>query len=100
MKAVDRSGSYSFSDDTIGQQRLWDFSDPQQSASRMLTELGGIWRPYRDFDDFALNETPFENPKSMLKYLKSAGKVETQWNGTPSSTGFPEDRIRFIKLTS
>ena len=99
MKAVDRSGSYSFSDDTVGQQRLWDFSDPQQPANRMLIELGGKWRPYKEFDDFALNETPFENPKSMLKYLKATGKVEVQWNGVPSRTGFPEDRIRFIKLT-
>jgi hypothetical protein len=98
MKAVDKSGSYSFSDDTVGQQRLWDFSDPEQPANRMLTQLGGSWRPYKDFEDFALNETPFENPKSMLKNLKSKGRVEVQWLGEPSKTGFPEERIRLIKL--
>jgi len=64
----------------------------------MSTELGGTWRPYRDFEDFALNETPFENPKSMLQKLKSKGRVEVQWEGKPSNTGFPEERIRLIKL--
>lgn len=98
MKAVDKSGSYSFSDDSVGQGRLWDFSDPEQPANRMLTQLGGSWRPYKDFDDFALNETPFANPKSMLQYLKSKGKTEVQWLGNPSRTGFPEEKIRLIKL--
>lgn len=98
MKAVDKSGSYSFSDDTVGQGRLWDFSDPEQPANRMLSQLGGSWRPYKDFDDFALNETPFANPKSMLQHLKSSGKTEVQWLGNPSRTGFPEERIRFIML--
>jgi three-Cys-motif partner protein len=98
MKAVDQSGSYSFSDDTIGQAYLFDFSDPAEPANKMLGELGGSWHPYRQFDDFALNESPFGNPKSMLKYLKSQGKVEIQWLGEPSRTGFPEDRIKFIKL--
>lgn len=100
MKAVDKSGSYSFSDDTVGQQRLWDFSDPEHPAKSMLTQLGGTWRPYSDFEDFALNETPFENPKSMFKHLKSKGKMEVQWVGQPSKTGFPEERIRAIKLNA
>ncbi len=98
MKAVDKSGSYSFSDDTVGQRRLWDFSDPEQPANRMLETLGGSWRPYKDYEDFALNETPFENPKSMFQHLKSKGKMEVQWLGQPSRTGFPEERIKAIKL--
>jgi three-Cys-motif partner protein len=98
MKAVDKSGSYSFSDDTVGQQRFWDFSDPEQPANRMSTQLGGTWRPYQDFEDFALNETPFANPKSMFKHLASKGKMEVQWQGQPSKTGFPEERIKAIKL--
>jgi three-Cys-motif partner protein len=98
MKAVDKSGSYSFSDDTVGQRRLWDFSDPEQPANRMLTQIGGTWRPYKHFEDFALNETPFENPKSMLQHLKSKGRTEVQWLGKPSKTGFPEERIKAIKL--
>lgn len=98
MKAVDKSGSYSFSDDTVGQRSFWDFSDPEQPAKRMLAELGSTWRPYKDFEDFSLNETPFENPKSMLKTLKLKGQVEVQWLGPPSKSGFPEERIKAIKL--
>lgn len=98
MKAVDKSGSYSFSDDTVGQGKLWDFSDPEQPANRMLEALGGSWRPWKHFDDFALNESPFENPKSMLEYLKVQGKVEVQWAGEPARRGFPEKKISLIKL--
>lgn len=97
MKAVDQSGFYSFSDDAVGQGHF-DFTDPMHPAKKMLEELGGRWRPPQDFEDFALNETPFVNPKSMLRCLKSEGKVEVQWKGEPSKTGFPEDKIRLIKL--
>jgi hypothetical protein len=94
MKAVDKSGSYSFSDDAVGQRRLWDFNDPEQPANRMAETLGETWRSYKDFEDFALNETPFKNPKSI------EGRVEVQWIGMPAKTGFPENRIRLIKLTT
>ncbi|MGZ5436809.1 MAG: three-Cys-motif partner protein TcmP [Pyrinomonadaceae bacterium] len=98
MKAVDRSGSYSFSDDAVGQKRLWDFNDSEEPAGRMLRTLGSSWRPWKHFDDFALNESPFSDPKPMLRHLKSLGKVEVQWIGEPSKTGFPEERIKAIKL--
>lgn len=97
MKAVDQSGSYSFSDDAVG-QGYFDFADANEPAKRMLKELAGKWRPYGDYRKFALNESTFSNPKAMLRYLKSQGKVEVQWLGEPSKTGFPEERIRLIKL--
>lgn len=97
MKAVDQSGSYSFSDDAVG-QGYFNFTDPAEPANRMLKTLGGSWRPPKEFDDFALNESPFGNPKSMLRYLKAQGKVEVQWLGAAPKSGFPEDKIRFIKL--
>ena len=97
MKAVDQSGSYSFSDDAVGQGHF-SFTEPGEPAIRMLHELGDVWRPWKHFDDFALNESPFGNPKSMLAYLKSKGKVEVQWVGPPSKTGFPENRIKLIRL--
>ena len=97
MKAVDQSGSYSFSDDAVGQGHF-SFTEPNEPAKRMLRELGGSWRPWKHFDDFALNESPFHNPKSMLTYLKSDGKVEVQWIGPPAKRGFPEEKIRLIKL--
>jgi len=97
MKAVDQSGSYSFSDDAVGQGHF-SFTEASEPANKMLDALEGSWRPWKHFDDFALNESPFSNPKSMLTYLKSQGKVEVQWIGSPSKMGFPENRIKLIKL--
>jgi three-Cys-motif partner protein len=97
MKAVDQSGSYSFSDNAVGQGHF-SFTEPSEPANRMLHNLGGSWRPWKHFDDFALNESPFVNPKSMLTYLRAQGKVEVQWIGPAAKRGFPEDKIKLIKL--
>lgn len=96
MKAVDKSGSYSFSDDTIGQRLLFDFNAPADWAQKMQLALGGSPRPYSEFHDYALNETPFTNPKAMFKYLQDAGKLQVAWRSQPARTGFPEEKIRSI----
>lgn len=99
MKAVDQSGSYSFSDDTVGQMKLpFAYNAPEIWANRMWSQLSGHSRGYDEFRDYALNETPFANPESMLEHLKKSGKVEVQWKGEPSRRGFPEDRIESILL--
>src|SRR5438132_10121732 len=69
MKAVDKSGSYSFSDDSIGQELLFDFDAPAEWAAKMQAALCGAWRPYAEYRDYALNETPLVNPKAMLEHL-------------------------------
>ena len=95
MKAVDQSGSYSFSDDSVGQERF-RFDVPGPFALKMQAALGGAWRPCARFRDYALNETPFVNPKSMLAHLKKLGKVRVNWVGSASARGFPEAKIRSI----
>jgi len=98
MKAVDQTGVYSFSDDSIGQGQLFDFSAPADWADKMQAALGGSWRPYAEFRDYALNETPFINPKGMLKHLKTLGKLQVHWIAAPAKTGFPEEKIRSILI--
>lgn len=99
MKAVDQTGSYSFSDDTVGQELLqFDFNEPARCAVKMQAALGGAWRPYSEFHDYALNETPFINPKAMLRHLKTLGKLHVSWRGQPAKTGFPEDKISSILI--
>lgn len=99
MRAVDRSGMYSFSDDTVGQALLpFNYADPEPWARRMQQALGGRPRSYNEFHDFALNETPFLNPKELFKCLKKASKLEVQWLGEPAKSGFPEEKIRTILL--
>jgi three-Cys-motif partner protein len=99
MKAVDKTGSYSFSDDSVGQDFLFDFDAPADWALKMQTALFGAWRPYNAYRDYALNETPFINPKAMLECLKQAGKVQVNWRGPSAKRGFPEEKIASIFIT-
>jgi three-Cys-motif partner protein len=99
MESVDKSGLYSFSDATAGQSELpFDFKQPDAFARRMQATLGGMPRPYNDFHDYALNETPFRNPKVMLELLKREGAVDVAWKGVPAKRGFPADKIETILL--
>lgn len=102
MKAVDQTGTYSFSDDTVGQELLlFDFDAPTVWAEKMQQVLGGKWRRYSDFRDFALNETPFINPKVMLRHLESKNLVKIEGNANRRKGSFPEEKIRriFIQKT-
>jgi three-Cys-motif partner protein len=98
MRAVDQTGTYTFSDDTVGQSLFtFDSEAPAVFALQMQRKLGGKWRPYSEFDDFALNETPFTDPKGMLRVLDSREKVHLKCIGSPPRKGtFPELRIQSI----
>ena len=99
MKTVDQTGEYSFSDDTVGQELLrFDFDAPAIWAERMQRALGGKWRPYAEFRDYALNETPFINPKSMLRELEGRGVVEIEALGNRKKGAFPEEKIERILI--
>jgi three-Cys-motif partner protein len=98
MKSVDKTGSYSFSDDSVGQEFLFNFNAPVEWALKLQAALGGARRPYSEYHDYALNETPFINPKSMLEHLKQAGKVQVAWRGEPAKRGFPEQKISWILI--
>lgn len=99
MKAVDQTGTYSFSDDTVGQELLrFDFDAPVMWAERMQRELAGKWRPYDDFRDYALNETPFFNPKSMLQELENRGVLEVKAAAGRRKGTFPEGKIEQLLI--
>jgi three-Cys-motif partner protein len=100
MKVVDKSGTYSFSDDSVGQDLLpFDFDASDAWAERMQNALSGTWRGYNEFRDYALNETPFINPKKMLRHLFKQHKIQVQWIGPPPRRGsFPEERIKAIRI--
>ncbi len=97
MKTVDQTGAYSFSDDTVGQELLpFDFDAPAIWAERMQHALGGKWRPLADFRDYALNETPFINPKAMLHELEGRGVVEVDAEVGRKRGTFPEEKIKRV----
>ena len=97
MRTVDQTGAYSFSDDTVGQELLrFDFDAPAIWAERMQRALAGKWRAYAEFRDYALNETPFTNPKPMLRELESRGVLEIESLAGRKKGSFPEDKIERI----
>jgi hypothetical protein len=99
MKAVDQNGNYSFSDDTVDQGLLhFDFNAPAVWAERMQHELADKWRPYDDYRDYALNETPFIDPKSMLLELEKRGVLEVKGAASRRKGTFPEDKIERVLL--
>jgi three-Cys-motif partner protein len=99
MKAVDQTGAYSFSDDTVGQELMvFDFDAPAVWAEKMRCKLGGKWRPYSDFRNFSLTETPFVNPKAMLRHLEDKQLVEIESDPSRKKGSFPEEKIKRILL--
>jgi three-Cys-motif partner protein len=70
MKKVDQTGNYQFTDAHVDQYTLFRFDEPEIYSHMLFTHFQGKTVQYRELRDFALNETPFINPKSMLKDLE------------------------------
>lgn len=70
MKSIDQSGGYAFCDADVGQSLLFRFDDPSDFAQRLFDRYKGKRAPYKELRDHALNDTPFANPKRMLKCLE------------------------------
>jgi hypothetical protein len=97
VKAVNQTETYSFSDDTVGQDLLkFDFNDPVIWAGRMQRTLSGKWNSYDELRKFALNETPFTNPKGMLKHLDGQGLLDVESIGDRRKSSFPEEKIKRV----
>lgn len=71
MKTVDQTGNYHFSDAYVNQQILFRFEKPENYSPLMFAQFKGKVVQYDELRDFALNETPFINPKGMLKDLEN-----------------------------
>jgi three-Cys-motif partner protein len=70
MKKVDQTGNYHFSDAYVDQQTLFRFDKPENYSPVMFSRFQGKTVTYDELRDYALNETPFVNPKGMLKDLE------------------------------
>jgi hypothetical protein len=70
MKKIDQSGDYCFSDAGTLQTSLFRFDSPEQHSISLYNAFRGQKVRYSELRDFALNETPFTNPKSMLRDLE------------------------------
>lgn len=70
MKTIAESGDFSFSDAHVNQPSLFNFNDPALYGDQLFKKFCGKTVSYSQVRDYALNESPFINPKSMLKYLE------------------------------
>lgn len=77
MRAVDQTGGYTFSDADVRQPRLFRFDKPAEFAQKMFSFYKGQRVSYAELRDYALNETPFRNPKSMLKHLEDKSLLQS-----------------------
>lgn len=99
MKSIDQGGAYAFCDANVGQSLLFRFDDPAEFARRLFERHKGKRVPYEELRDYALNDTPFANPKRMLKWIEENDLIEsvdllpgkTRRKGT-----FSEDAVKAI----
>jgi three-Cys-motif partner protein len=94
MKRIDQNGTFRFSSSDIGQQQLFEFNDAATAAKLMRQRFEGKAVRYQDLNDYALNASPFVNPKSMLKLLESEQRITVVTQGQPRKKGTFPDHIQ------
>ncbi len=102
MSTVDKTGEYCFSDAEVGQTRMFQ-TDEEAEIKAFSDKLFGWCKgktiSYNDAWDFALNETGFQKPKRMLKFLenkRAIAAVKTRPGTTRRKGEFNEDVIESI----
>ncbi len=82
MKTIDNSGEFCFSDAHLHQSKMFRFDDPAAYSTQLFEQFRGRMVEYSELRDYALNETPFTNPKRMLKDLEGKGMIQVR-SGDP-----------------
>ncbi len=94
MRKVDQTGAYQFSDAHVDQYRSFRFDEPEDYSPLLFARFQGKSVRYEELRDFALNETPFTNPKSMLKELEKRELITVVANDPKRKKGtFNEEKI-------
>ena len=97
MKTIAESGDYCFSDAHIGQPSLFNFNNPELYGDQLFNQFRGKTVGYDQIRDYALNNSPFINPKSMLKCLENKGMIQVKSKGPKRRKGtFNEERVEYI----
>jgi hypothetical protein len=98
MKEIGQDGSLRFCDAWNGQRAMFRADDPQDWALKLRAEFANRTKvPWQEIADFTLNETPFANPRAMLRNLESADSLEVfSSNPKRKRLTFPDKAILFI----
>ena len=78
MKTIAKNGDYCFSDAHLNQAAMFRFDEPSIYSPQLFEQFRGRVVNYLELNDYALNETPFTNPKSMLKDLEGKGLIQVR----------------------
>lgn len=76
MKTIAKNGDYCFSDAHLNQSSMFRFDEPSAYSPQLFEKFRSRAVEYPELNDYALNETPFMNPKSMLKDLEGKGMIQ------------------------
>jgi len=76
MKTIAKNGDYCFSDAHLNQSTMFRFDEPSAYSPQLFEQFRGRTVKYSELRDYALNESPFTNPKSMLKDLEEKGMIQ------------------------
>ncbi len=103
MRRIAGNTSYTFSDAREGQHSLFAPNEKEEIAyfaDQLHLDLQGKDLIFNELWDYALNETPFLNPKKMLAYLQQKGfiKVIEKKGAQIRPSTFPEDKISSISI--
>ena len=101
MRKIDQSGTYRFSDANVGQSSLFRFDKPEDYSLMLYERFRGKKVMFQQLSDFALNETPFTNPKQMLRDLECAkGLIEEVKSTDPRRRKgtFNADKLLYIRF--
>jgi three-Cys-motif partner protein len=103
MKRIDQDGSYCFADANVSQPSLFRFDDPEQYAPRLHKNFEGRNVNCEAFDneiaDYALNQTPFRNAKSMLATLEKQNLIRVVNQDIKRRKGtFKEGAIKSVEF--
>lgn len=98
MKAIDKTGTYSFSDAHAEQEVLFRDDKPEAYVDALFTQFDGKRATMDDVHAFALSETPFLNAKAMLAVLEKTGRlrVEIHEGQTRKAGSFPEEKVKAL----
>lgn len=100
MRLIDKTGAYLFSDAHVDQHTLFRADDDEHYAEMLWLAFQGRTVSYAAADLWALNESPFLNPKSMLRLLEDRERVaaETVPGVTRKKGDFPEEKIAALRF--
>ncbi len=94
MKTIASNGDYCFCDAHLGQTAIFRFDEPSAHSNQLYEQFRGKTAKYSELNDYALNETPFTNPKSMLKDLEEKDLIQVRSSDPKRRKGtFNDEKI-------